>query len=324
MIIFEVKMRTFFAIYITIALFLSSLHAVKPQQFTYDISLFSWSSQQLEPSEFESISDLLYTNKISQIYQTFPENSIRDDTASDFIKHMQNNEIDTYYLTGDPSWAIERRNRSMRSKIDLIVEYNNNAGTNSKFAGIVFDVEPYLLSDWNEDRDKVMDKFLSNMVDTYEYAKQFDITVIICIPYWFDNNYYDILESLIKDACDQVAVMNYARNKEIKNIANEVDLSRRYNKNIICITEIQPPSGTSIPDSITYYNYGLNVIWRMWNQVYSYFDYDYLIFSYHQYKQLKGFIDELADKYRPIQIEKRPYTSYDLLHDGKSFVSLPK
>lgn len=324
MIFFEVKMRTIFAIYITIALFLSSLHAVKPQQFFYDISIFSWSSSQLDPSEFESVSELLKMNRINQIYQSFSENSIVNASASDFIKNMKINNIDTFYLSGDPSWATERRNRSMRAKIDLIYEYNKKVDSNSQFSGIVFDVEPYLLSDWKEDTDRVMEKFLSNMIDTYEYAKQFDISVIICIPYWFDNNYYDILERLISGACDKVAVMNYARNKEIKNIANEVNIAKEYKKQIVCITEIQPPSGTSIPDSITYYNYGLNVIWRMWNQVYSYFDYDDLSFSYHQYKQLKEFINDLENSYKPAQIVKRPHITYDLLHDGKTYISLIK
>ncbi len=300
-------MKQIFTIYLALSIFVASLHALKPQQFIYDVSIFSWSTDQTSSQGFTDLLEVLTMNRINSSYQYFSDTDIENYVPKNYISILNEKNISTYYLTGDPSWATERRNRSMRSKIRSIAEYNEKVSNNEKFKGIVFDVEPYLLSDWDDDRDDIMDKFLKNMIDSYLYAKEFDLTVIVCIPYWFDNNYYDIVESMIKDASDEIAVMNYYRNKEIVNIENEVELCKKYEKKIICISELQQPDSSSVPETITYFNFGLNVLWRMWNQIYSYFNYSSLGFSYHYYKPLKQCLDIIQASYKPIIIEKKPY-----------------
>ena len=312
-------MKQIITIYITLSIFIASLHAIKPQQFVYETSLFSWSTEQVYAEGFTDLLDILSMNNINSSYQYFSDEMIINMQPKDYIKKLNEENILTYYLSGNPSWATERRNKSMRGKIKLIAEYNEKVTEDEKFAGIVFDVEPYLLSDWSSDKDNIMTKFLENMIDAYDYAENFNLTIIVCIPYWFDNNYYEILEDLTMKACDKIAVMIYYRNKEINNMRNEVDLCRKYGKSIICISELQPPDSDSVPESITYFSFGLNVLWRMWNQIYSYFDYTDMGFSYHYYKPLKNCIDIIQAAYIPITINKKPYIHKVQYSDGLLF-----
>ena len=312
-------MKNVITVSIALSLFIASLHAIRPQQLTYDTSLFSWSTDQVYSIGFSNLLEVITMNNINASYQYFTDEMIENMKPSSYIRTLNKSNISTYYLTGNPSWATENRNRTMRAKIKQIAMYNNKVSDNEKFTGIVFDVEPYLLSDWSRNKDDIMVKFLENMTNSYNYAQQFNLEIIVCIPYWFDNNYYDTLEALIKNASDHIAVMNYYRNKEISNIKNEVALCRKYNKSIICISELQQPDSNSIPNSITYYNYGLNVLWRMWNQIYSYFDYSALSFSYHYYKPLKNYLDLIQAAYRPIIIIKKPYIHNVQFSDGIKF-----
>ena len=48
------------------------------------------------------------------------------------------------------------------------------------------------------------------------------------------------LEELIENGCDRIAVMNYYRGAEIKNIATEVDLVQKHGKGIMFSVRLPP------------------------------------------------------------------------------------
>ena len=313
-------MKQFLAIYLTLSVIIASVRAIKPKQFFYETSLFSWSTEQTYSEGLTDYLEVLDVCDINSSYQYFSDEMLNSTYPREYIKKLNEQGISTYYLSGNPTWATARRNRSMREKITLVSKYNRKVAEREKFTGIVFDVEPYLLSDWKKDKNNIMDKFLDNMKDSYQYAKEQNLELIVCVPYWFDNDFYHILEQLIADACDKLAVMNYYRNSEIKNIENELELCRKYGKTIICISELQKPVSDSVPDTVTYYNYGLIVMWRMWNHLYSHFDYSKLEFSYHYYKPLRDFLDQIKVPKEPVDIIKPQYQQKIQYPDGISTV----
>ena len=128
---------------------------------------------------------------------------------------------------------------------------------------------------------------------TYAYAQKKHVQLIACIPYWFDNTYPDILDQIIALGCDEIAIMNYHRKNERKNIENEVQLAQKYAKPIICIAELQEPGKHGLTPINTYYDVGLEAVQSTWDDLHGYFGYSQLSFSYHYYNPVQELITKL-------------------------------
>lgn len=153
-----------------------------------------------------------------------------------------------------------------------------------KFEGIQFDVEPYCLDDFDENADAYFAQYVENCKTAYAAAHAAGLKVELCIPYWYDSSYgyNDQLEDLIANACDSIAVMNYYKNdKEIKHIASELELCRKYDKPIVNITEMQEPGTHGLTENNTYYHDGMEAVEEMWSEMEAYFGYEKLGYSYH-------------------------------------------
>lgn len=291
-------------IYITISVFLGSLASLHYKPIPLQSSVFSWSEDQVASTGKSDLYELTDVLGISSVYQYFGSKTYGTYDMKSFISGFSVKDKDVYYLTGNPFWALEGRSKSMNAELDKIYDYNRLVPDDQKLNGVIFDVEPYLNDQWDTDKNYVMNRYLYNMKRTYSYAQELGIYMIICIPYWFDNNYHSILESLVSSACDEIAVMNYYRNREIANIENEVVLAEKYDKRITCIIEMQEPVSNELTDANTYYEMGFAVIWRVWRQISYHFKYEGLTFSYHYYKPLFRCFSRLKASILPIYIYK--------------------
>ena len=98
----------------------------------------------------------------------------------------------------------------MLEAVRITAEWNKKSGTEGGFAGIVFDVEPYLLEEWDDNQENCMEQYAANCIQAYQSAREEKLAVIICIPNFYDRiGLSALLEKIIEEGCDGIAVMNY-------------------------------------------------------------------------------------------------------------------
>lgn len=151
----------------------------------------------------------------------------RQEQISVFVESAMEAGITVYYLTGDASWGLDPDGERLCEAVKEAVAYNRRIkrkflarreadgktwDTIPQLAGIVFDVEPYTLEEWDWNPEKVMEGFVSGMKEAYALAQDYGLEVIVCIPWHYDSKGQQKgLEELIKEGCDSIAVMNYLR-----------------------------------------------------------------------------------------------------------------
>lgn len=264
------------------------------KQSKQGFGMFSWETSVISDNEAQSLKRCVRQADITQIYQQFSDDMLGSDEANRFLSRMKENDIQVYSLIGDAEWAYETDAETIKGEIQRVAEYNKNNKGN-RIEGVMTDVEPYILEEWNDKggaRDELMANYLECIKNAYKYAKKNDLRFIVCVPTFYDVVCEDILEGLIAEACDGLAVMNYNRSDEYGQIEAEVKLAREHNKDIICIYELQKAGKHDLEDINTYAGEGLEALWRSAKRLKEQFGYSKLSFAYHYYKPLKEMLAE--------------------------------
>lgn len=249
-----------------------------------DTSIFSWDDTYMLPENEELVSETMRLLECKTIYQEIPSDT-EEDIVIDFLERRNEQNQNVFYLTGAAEWGIEEDAESMISRVDTFLEWNKKAGRNKGFSGIVFDVEPYLTDEWHDDKRDVMERYVDNCIKTYDYAKENNVAIILCIPNFYDSaKQTDELERLVQLGCDAIAVMNYDKTDEWGQISTETGFAQKYEKTIINITELQRPGKHSLEEINTYYNDGLDAVKDSWAKIEEACEYENLGFSYHYLK----------------------------------------
>ena len=240
---------------------------------------------------------------LTVLYQNISSKNSRQEQMSVFVESAVDEGVTVYYLTGDASWGLDPDGERLCEAVKDAVAYNRRIkrkflarreadgkqwATIPQLAGIVFDVEPYTLKEWDKNPEKVMGSFVSGMKEAYALAQDYGLEVIVCIPWYYDDKGQQKgLEELIENGCDRIAVMNYYRGAEIKNIATEVDLVQKHGKGIITIYELQKADGHGLKEINTYYNSGLAALARSFKSVMEAYPEQTISIAYHDYRALK-------------------------------------
>lgn len=264
--------------------------------------LFSWSAETVNKTDGE-LFKLMKEQGLTVLYQNISSKNSRQAQMSLFAETAMKEGITLYYLDGDASWGLDPDGNRICEAVKDAVAYNRRI--KRKFLerrekdgraweeiphleGIMLDVEPYSLKEWDRNPDQVMDSFVSGMKEAYTLAHEYDLEVIVCVPWYYDEKgQQEGLEELIKDCCDGIAVMNYYRGAEIKNIATEAELAKKYGKKLITIYELQKANGRSVKEINTYYNSGLNALRENYGTVLEAYPDQTISIAYHDYKALK-------------------------------------
>ena len=256
--------------------------------------MFSWDTSAISEEEQENMRQCIRQANVTQIYQQFSDDTLESEEAKGFVKRLKENNIQVYALLGEAEWAYETDAETLIGEIKRVAEYNSNNKNNS-IVGVMVDVEPYLLDEWEEEgdtRDKLMEDYLECIKNAYQYAKENGLKFFVCVPTFYDVVCENILEGLIDGACDGVAVMNYNRSDEYGQIEAEVRLSREHNKDIVCIYELQKAEKHDLEDINTYAGEGLEALWKSAKNLKERFGYSKLGFAYHYYEPLKEMLAE--------------------------------
>lgn len=262
---------------ILVLLFLLIKTAIHKDTFMIDdaieVGLFSWNSTDDE-YRVEDVFKLLKELNASRLYHSF-DNNIDSQYSKDLIEMAANENIDVYYLVGKSEWGLDKNATELKKIIDTIVLNQLNV------KGIYIDVEPYLLKEWNKNKEELLNSYYLSMQTAYQYANDNHLRVILCIPNWLDDVDMKILEDLIANACDEIAIMNYNKKEEIPAIENEVTLAMKYDKPLECIVEFQDVGEHQLTENQTYANDGIGLAIQNFKRLVEFYHYDKIGFSYH-------------------------------------------
>ncbi|MGP4039717.1 hypothetical protein ACTWP4_07425 [Gracilibacillus sp. D59] len=140
----------------------------------------------------------------------------------EFIRLAHANDIKVYALDGAAEWAKQENYKIPISRMLNVFMYNHNSTGEEQFDGIQFDIEPYLLDEWDTDgRGQLIQEYLNvlkvlnHMADAY--GKNHDFDFMAAIPFWFDGERYETtyhgktkpLSDHVMDIVSNVALMAY-------------------------------------------------------------------------------------------------------------------
>lgn len=129
-----------------------------------------------------------------------------------------------YALDGDPNYARKENHEGVFRTVDAVVRYNRGAVPRRRFAGVHYDVEPYLLPEFHgPGRRHVLDAYVALVAGVARHAHDGGLEVGVDIPFWLDapdeetgrpleatraGRTTTVLEHVL-EVVDDVAVMDY-------------------------------------------------------------------------------------------------------------------
>lgn len=254
-----------------------------------ETSIFSWEATYITEEKEDLLAKAMDALSCRTIYQHIPK-ATPEPLVLDYLARRRALGQYVFYLAGEPEWAVEPDARHMKEAIQTVSRWNEDAQKEHAeeeigFAGIVWDIEPYLLDTWEDDPRGHLEQFAANCAGVYDLAHRQDLFIIICIPNFYDRiSLEEPLESLIQSGCDAVAVMNYDKTDESGQIAVEAILTARHDKALIHITELQKPGYHQLTEKNTYYYDGFQAVEESWDRLRKEYPDSRLGFSWHYLK----------------------------------------
>lgn len=245
--------------------------------------VFSWNQANAsDPAAREEMLGAVLSLGIREIYQEMDSAA-----APGFLRRAGELGLDVYLLAGRPEWGLQRNGKNMMAQVDRVAELAAGMGQSAP-KGLVLDVEPYLTDEYRKRPKPAMSRFLDALRKTYAHAQAKGVRLIVCIPYFYDENgFEDILSGIITQASDGVAIMNYKKTDEPGQVEYELELARQAGKRVIHIFELQPPGTHDLTERNTYYGDGLGAVWDSAARLQSRFAYERLDFALHELSSLQ-------------------------------------
>ncbi|RAR44164.1 hypothetical protein [Paenibacillus sp. MDMC362] len=158
-----------------------------------------------------------------------------------FIQRAHENQMAVHALGGDPRWALTEHREDMLGLADWVINYNGKVSIGSRFDGIHLDIEPYVLAEWEDEQDIIINTWEQNLMVFLNQVSGSDLELGIDIPFWFDQytlaNGTGLNEWLI-GTFDHVTVMAYRNEVESEHgildlTRDELELANRLGKQIL-------------------------------------------------------------------------------------------
>lgn len=256
----------------------------------YQLSIFSWSSEEITLNRTELVNDLIAHN-FNRIFQTLPDESSNQDTIP-FVLELAEHNIDVYALSGSPEWALDSNGEKALKLLNKVVKINQQLPENKKIKGFVIDVEPYLIEDFEWDDKRIQQSFLSGIQAVFNRAEEKDLELIVVVPYFYDTKgYKNVLTSIIHEASSEIAVMNYYRDSEIKHLSFEAREAKRANKPLTTIYEFIPPGKHDLTEKNTYYFEGVPAAKKNAKEVINHYHDQTIHIAFHDYHSFREVIN---------------------------------
>ncbi|WP_433943110.1 hypothetical protein [Paenibacillus sp. SN-8-1] len=101
-----------------------------------------------------------------------------------FIRQAAAQGIEVHALDGNSTWALTSQRTQLTTLLKWIENYQASAAENEKFKGIHFDIEPYLLPDWNTNQKSIVSQWQSNVLYMVQRANDLKLPIAADLPFW--------------------------------------------------------------------------------------------------------------------------------------------
>ncbi|MEJ8303188.1 hypothetical protein [Saccharibacillus sacchari] len=186
-------------------------------------------------------------NNVSTLYVQIDAEMAATDYAY-FIRRASAQNIRIYALDGAPSWALDRS--LPQSFLNWLSAYQSSVRADERFSGIHIDVEPYLLAEWESDREPLLIKWKESINTLLKGAKRLQLRAEADMPFWFDEHRMPgekgTLSAWMIDRFDGVTIMAYRDSGEqIAEVAkNELAEAEKLGKPLRIAVETNPSAET--------------------------------------------------------------------------------
>ncbi len=256
-------------------------------------ALFSWKTQVMRENNRKELFDTMDKLGLHILYQSIPEYSKQEeDVVLSFLKEAKERKITVYALLGEPSYGLEADGTHMKEKLTQLQKWREIAKDKDLIGGVLMDVEPYLTKEWKQDERKTMEIYVSALKSAYEKAREEELSFGVCLPFYFEeNDKGDLLEELVKNGCDYIAIMNYFKQDEIGQISTEMKLCHKYNKKGVVIYEMQKPGEHEIREINTYYHEGIRAVKESADRLQEAYPDVFLGYAFHEYNATREVLE---------------------------------
>ncbi|MCY9518031.1 hypothetical protein [Paenibacillus apiarius] len=149
-------------------------------------AIWIWQADRIE-SESDQLLTFVKQNEVNLLYlhvdMDIPQSSYRE-----FIREAAGSGIEVHALAGHPAWALDTHRDRMMKLIQWVKMYNDNASPEERIRGIHLDIEPYLLPEWETEREALVTSWMGNMEYFLQSAKdEVNVEISADMPVWFDS-----------------------------------------------------------------------------------------------------------------------------------------
>lgn len=243
--------------------------------------LFSRHADVLETTQREELFKAMDAMGIKELYQYFPPGT-DSRKITQFINKAESHGISVWMLTGEPEWAISADGEALSEQVVRAIIFGG-------MQGIVVDVKPELLPEWQTDSAAVMQQFTRMMKKGRNAASEAGLEWVICVRDDFDQ--FEEFKTLVKDGADAIAVRVGNKDSIAENIDAEAALCSKYGRGLISIYELRDPVGSGLTPEETFYEEGIEAVEASWESLLAEISgkYPKLIFScaFHECRALQ-------------------------------------
>lgn len=171
-------------------------------------------------------------------------------STREVMRSAERQNVRIWALSGHPAWAADPRAARQWTRAVARIE---------GLAGIVLDVEPYLLEGWEKNRRKTIKTYLRMLQAAKKGAG--DLPVMAAVPFWFDHDPYrthaGTLAEQVAARVDALVVMAYrdevaGADGVVALARGEIDITGRVNK--VALIALQTAADSL--DKLTFYEEG--------------------------------------------------------------------
>lgn len=104
-----------------------------------------------------------------------------------FIRSAKAHGIQVEALGGRPEWAYKEKRDEIAKFIAWVKTYNSSIGAEARFAGLHFDIEPYLLSGWKKNNKAIVGSWIENLRWIEKETEGSGIKITLDVPFWLNT-----------------------------------------------------------------------------------------------------------------------------------------
>lgn len=138
---------------------------------------------------------------------------VDDSVYQCFISAASSQNITVDALMGAPTWVLPAQERRVQDTLDWVTTYQNASRSGQRFAGIHFDIEPYLLPEWKTSQSTVVAGWQEVARKLVTTARLLNVPASADIPFWLHTirtaDSSGTLDRWMIQKCDSVTVMAY-------------------------------------------------------------------------------------------------------------------